>query len=125
MKLRLVAMLLAAGASGSACMHGNNSAAVRPIDVPVYLYVTNNNALPVVITISGPGNTFRIGTVHPGMQSKFTIPPTFVGGQSVDLSAANSAGGSYRSGVFQLQPGEIIDMTIAAQMFSSTGELRN
>lgn len=125
MRLRLVLLLLAAGAGGAGCMQGNNSAAVRPIDVPVYLYVTNNNALPVVITIGGGGSTYRIGTVHPGMKTKFTIPPNYVGGQSVELNAANSAGGSFRSGAFQLQPGEIIDMVIAAQMFSSTAELRN
>lgn len=123
MRLRLLLALLAAVPAGTACMHGS-SGAVRPIDVPVYLYVTNNNALPVVITILGPGTTFRLGTVHPGMNTKFTIPPAFVGGQSIELSAANSAGGNFRSGTFQLQPGEIIDMTVAAQMFSSTAVLR-
>jgi hypothetical protein len=122
MRSRLL-LLLALSLGGFACSR-SRAEVVRPVDAPVSLNVVNNNALPVVINIASAGTNQRLGTVHPGMSTRFTIPPNFVGGQSVEFLVRNDAGGAFRSGAFLLVPGEIIDMTVAAQMFSSTAVLR-
>lgn len=123
MRFRLLLVTLTLGLGSLACSRSRPDV-VRPVDAPVWLNVLNNNALPVVVSLASAGSSHRLGTVHPGMSTRFTIPPNFVEGQSVEFLVKNDAGGFFRSGAFLLVPGEIIDMTVAAQMFSSTAVLR-
>ena len=116
-------ILLALGAMSTAC-GGKHTDTVSPVDAPVTLEAVNNNALPVELFVSSAGASIRLGTVHPGMTAKFTVPPAFVGGRSVEFLANNTGGDGYRSGTFVLAPGEIVDLNIHARMFNSTTVLR-
>jgi hypothetical protein len=107
----------------AACSRGRTEA-VRPVDAPVRVHVTNNHALPVDISIAGSGTTRRLGTVHPGMVADFTVPLGMVGGSPVEFRSASAAGDSYRSGEILIPPGSIVDFVVAARMFSSTAVLR-
>jgi hypothetical protein len=104
---------------------GGSGGGPRPVDVPVKVKATNNYALPVDIFAVSAGINQRLGTVHPGMTSEFTVPPTLVGGSSVELQARPSdRSGVFRSGPLLLAPGTIVDFVIAAQLFNSTATLR-
>jgi hypothetical protein len=122
--MRFRSCLAFALALTSAACSQHRTDVVSPADVPVTVAVVNNNALPVEVYISSAGSLHRLGTVHPGMTGRFTVPPAFVGGRSVEFQANNTGGGTYRSGSLLLAPGEIIDVSIAAQMFSSTTTVR-
>jgi hypothetical protein len=67
------------------------------------------------------GISQRLGTVHPGMSGRFTIPQNLIGNGSVRFEARPSGGGQpFRSGEILLEPGAVVDMEIAAQLFNST-----
>jgi hypothetical protein len=69
----------------------------------------------------GSNITQRLGTVHPGMSSHFTVPSTLVGNGSVEFEARPSGGGRpFRSGEILLAPGAVVDFLIAPQLFNST-----
>jgi hypothetical protein len=94
---------------------------VTPSEIPVAVEVTNQHALPMEIFALGSGITQRLGTVHPGMKARFTVPQTLVGNGSVQLEAHPSGGGRpFQSGEVLLAPGAVLDFTIAAQLFNST-----
>jgi hypothetical protein len=104
----------------SACSHSGGGE-VRPTEIPVSVEVTNYHALPMEISAFASGITQRLGTVHPGMSSHFTVPSTLVGNGSVEFEARPSGGGRpFRSGEILLAPGAVIDFLIAPQLFNST-----
>jgi hypothetical protein len=70
---------------------------------------------------SGSGIIHRLGTVHPGMDGHFVVPPTMVGNGSVVFEARPSGGGQpFRSGEILLAPDALIEFQIASQLFNST-----
>jgi hypothetical protein len=104
----------------SACSHSGGGE-VRPTEIPVSVEVTNHHALPMEVSAFASGITQRLGTVHPGMSSHFTVPTNLVGNGSVKFEARPSGGGqAFRSGEILLAPGAVIDFTIQAQLFNST-----
>ncbi len=106
--------------TASACSH-SGAGEVKPTDVPVSVEVTNQHALPMEIYAVGSGITQRLGTVHPGLSSHFTIPQNLVGNGSVRFEARPPGGGQpFRSGETLLAPGAVVDFKIAAQLFNST-----
>jgi hypothetical protein len=103
-----------------ACSHSGGGE-IKPSSIPVSVEVTNLHALPMEVFALGSGITQRLGTVHPGMEAHFTIPQTLVGNGSVQLEAHPSGGGrAFQSGEVLLEPGAVLDFTIAAQLFNST-----
>lgn len=108
----------------TACGPGiGSSTTPGPEANPVRVEVTNNYALPVEIFAVGSGITQRLGTVHPGMNGHFTVPPNMVGNGVVEFQARTDAQ-TYRSGPVMLAPGRIVDLGIGAQLFNSTATLR-
>lgn len=112
-------LLLATAACGSGRAPGPTGDTVR-IDV------TNNFALPLDIFAIGSNITHRLGVVHPGMTTRFTLPPAMIGNGSVELQARPSAPGSQqaRSGALLLDPGDTVTFLITAQLFNSTATIR-
>ena len=114
--------------SASACSHsggGETSPQIRENGIPAYVEVENQHALPMEVYAFASGITQRLGTVHPGMSSRFTIPPNLIGNGSVRFEARASGGGQpFRSGEILLEPGSVVDLRIAAQLFNSTATRR-
>jgi hypothetical protein len=110
--------------TASACAHsggGGGGGEIKPSDIPVYVEVTNQHALPMEIYAFASGITHRVGTVHPGMSGHFVIPQTLVGSGSVRFEAHPNGGGQpFRSGDLLLAPGAVVDFRIAPQLFNST-----
>jgi hypothetical protein len=120
LRVLVPALLLTA----SACSQ-SGAGEVQPTDVPVSIEITNQNALPMEVAAVGSGITHRIGTVYPGMASRFAIPKNLIGNGSVRFEARPSGGGQpFRSGETLLAPGAAVDFVIAAQLFNSTLTLR-
>jgi hypothetical protein len=106
--------------TASACAHSGGGE-VQPTEIPTYLEVTNQHALPMDIYALGSGITHRMGTVHPGMAGHFVVPQTLIGNGSVRLEARSSGGGQpFRSEDLLLAPGAVVDFVIAPQLFNST-----
>ena len=120
--LRLLALALFLTAS--ACAHSGGGEAkpeIRETGIPAYVEVDNQHALPMEVYAFASGITQRLGTVHPGMASRFTVPPNLIGNGSVRFEARPSGGGQpFRSGELLLEPGSVVDIRIAAQLFNST-----
>ncbi len=120
LRLLVPALLLTA----AACAHsgiGESGPEIRETGIPAYIEVQNQHALPMEITVYASGITQRLGTVHPGMASRFTIPQNLIGNGSAQFEARPSGGGQpFRSGEILLAPGAVIDLRIAAQLFNST-----
>ncbi len=112
--------------SVSACAGGGGDPAEpKPVDRPVRVEVMNNHALPVEIFARGSGATQRLGTVHPGMGARFTIPQTMLGGGGVELQARPGVNEQpFTSDPLLLAPGTIVDFKITPQLFNSTVTLR-
>jgi hypothetical protein len=110
-----------------ACRRGANEAPLPadPVASPIQIEVQNNHALPVDLFIVGSGVNHRLGTVHPGMNASFRVPPGMIGNGSVELLAQSSAHRQpARTGPILLAPGAIVDYVVAAQLFNSTATIR-
>jgi hypothetical protein len=119
--VRIPALLLMV----AACSRGGGTDEPQPIDRPVRVEATNNYALPVELYAVGSGITHRLGTVNPGLSASFTIPPTLLAGNGVELQARSRTGERpFISEELLLAPGTIVDFQIAPQLFSSTVTLR-
>jgi hypothetical protein len=98
---------------------------VEPLESPsASVEVRNNHALPVEIVAQGSGINQRLGTVHPGMEGSFSIPPAMLGGRAVELVVVAGTGQRFRSGPLLLSPGAVVDVVCEAQLFNSTAVVR-
>jgi hypothetical protein len=86
--------------------------------------VRNDNALPVELFAAGSGTSQRLGTVHPGMRGGFAVPPSMLGGGSVEVQVRSANGQTFRSGPLLLSPGAVVDVFVATQLFNSTATVR-
>jgi hypothetical protein len=120
LRILVPALLLAA----PACAHsgaGEVQPEVRETEIPAYVEVSNQHALPMEVYAFASGITQRLGTVHPGMASRFTVPQNLIGNGSVRFEARPSGGGQpFRSGDLLLEPGAVVDFRIEARLFNST-----
>ena len=122
LRLLVPALLL----TTSACAPSGPGAEPGPNEGRVYVSVKNQHALPMEVYATASGINHRMGTVNPGMSSQFFLPQNLVGSGSVRFEARPSGGGQpFRSGDILLQPGSIVDFTIAPQLFSSTVDRRH
>ena len=110
--------------SAAACSHSGGGEAkpeIRETGITAYVEAQNQHALPMEVYAFASGITQRLGTVHPGMSGRFTIPQNLIGNGSVRFEARPSGGGQpFRSGEILLEPGSVVDFEIAAQVFNST-----
>lgn len=91
---------------------------------PVRVEVHNTHALPVEIYVVGSGITHRMGTVHPGMNGGFVIPPNMIGSGGLELEARATNEQPFRSGQLLLSPGVVVDFFVSPQLFNSTVTVR-
>jgi hypothetical protein len=91
----------------------------------VYLNVTNNSSLPMVVYAVGSGISYRMGTVSPGISSRYTFPPSMIGNGPLEVQARPSGGGDLiRSGQLLLSPGQVVDFKIEDSQVNSTTTVR-
>ena len=96
-----------------------------PNDNPVRVRGHQRHPLAIEVYAIGTGIDQRLGTVHPGMNSEFVIPPNLTTSGGVELQAV--AGGqqpAFRSGPLLLAPGSVVDLIVTPQLFNSTVTLR-
>jgi hypothetical protein len=118
LRLLVPALLLTACARSGG---GEAKPGIRETEIPAYVEVENQHALPMEVYAFASGITQRLGTVHPGMTGRFTIPQNLIGNGSVRFEVRPSGGGQpFRSGEILLEPGAVVDLEIAAQLFNST-----
>ena len=122
--MRRLFLLLGLSLSAAACSRGGAPKEPTPTSAPVSLEVTNNFALPVEIYVAGGSITQRLGTVHPGMTSRFVVPQNVVGIGSVEFQARPNNGRMFRSIPELVSPGVHITFTVTASLFNSTVTIR-
>jgi hypothetical protein len=121
----IVPLLLLASSACARAADDEGEDEATPIHAPVSVDVTNQYALPVEVYAFGSGITHRLGTVHPGMDSRFVIPQNLVGGGSVRFEARpGSDARPFQSGEVLLSPGSDVQIMISPQLFNSTVTLR-
>ena len=109
--------------SGACAKSGGDD--VEPVERPsASVEVRNDNALPVELFTAGSGASKRLGTVHPGMRGSFAVPPSMLGGGSVEVQVRAANGQTFRSGPLLLAPGAVVDVFVATQLFNSTATVR-
>ena len=117
----LVAGLVLASTS---CLH--RLGGTRPDEKPVELFVTNHYVMPVEVYAYGSGTGYRMGTVLPGLVSRFVLRRALVvSGRMVEFMAYPADGArTVRSGELQLVPGDIVDFEIATHLTGSVATVR-
>lgn len=91
---------------------------------PVYLTVQNGFALPVEIYAIGSGITQRLGTVHPGMTGRYTLPKNLTVSGPVELVADAGQNQRFRSVSQLLPPGAVVTLEVSSQIFNSRLDVR-
>lgn len=121
----LMAMVVLAS---SACAYGLGTATdTRRAHEPwgaVQLNVTNHSGGPMEIYAAGSGMSYRLGTVHPGLNGRFTVRPGMILNGPVEFVARSSNGGLFRSGLILLAPGDVVDFELKAQPVTSAATVR-
>jgi len=125
MKTRTAAALLL---TSSACALGHG-ATRDPWDGPaaesaVRLNVTNNYNGPMEIYAVGSGTSYRMGTVLPGLISRFVLRQAIIGSGPVEFVAQTDRQAPVRSDRLLLVPGDVVDFEIATNRLHSTATVR-
>jgi hypothetical protein len=109
----------------AACAKGTGADAPNPNENPVRVEVTSRHPLAVEVYAVANNLEQRLGTVHPGMNARFTIPFNLTTSGGVELVVGPPASNQrFRSGELLLAPGSVVDLIVAAQLFSSTATIR-
>ena len=109
----------------AACARGTGADAPNASTHPVRVEVTNRHALAVEVYAVGSGMEQRLGTVHPGMNARFTIPFNLTTSGGVELLVGPEASNQrFNSGELLLAPGSVVDLIVTPQLFSSTATIR-
>ncbi len=92
----------------------------------VRLEVTNNYVLPVEVYAYGAGTSYHVGTVHPGIVSRFVIRDAMLAAGGVVEFVAEPADRRppVSSGQMLLKRGETVDFVIATHLIGSTATVR-
>lgn len=91
----------------------------------MYVEVINHHNGPVEIHAVGSGMSYRVGTVLPGLSSRFALRPVMTASGPVELVAAAGHGRpAIRSGRLLLGPGDIVDFRIAGSPLTSGATVR-
>ena len=92
----------------------------------VVVYVTNNYEIPMEVYVAGSGTDYRMGTVNPGIVSRFVLRWDVVGtNRQVEFVAqASGYGPRVRTGRVYVSPGDIVDFEISTQLIGSRAVVR-
>lgn len=113
----------------AACAHRSaqgNGGSLQPSDRPTVVNVTNHYALPVDIYAVAGGTSYRMGTVSPGIDSRFVLRPAVLALGAVEI-VAHPAGGEppVSSGRLVLDPGDVVSFEIAATLINSIARVEH
>jgi hypothetical protein len=74
---------------------------------------------------AGSGTSYRMGTVYPGLASRFVVRPGMITNGPVEFLARSGNGGPlFRSGRLLLTPGAIVDFELANHPLNSIATVR-
>ncbi len=120
-RLMILATALVIGSAAAGCTgNGGLAGTSQPVSGAASLQVENNAMLAMDMYARANGITQRLGTVSPGMNSSFVVPPDFLNGGPVELLAQPIGGGRIiRSGPLAVSPGGVIDFYIGTNYVDS------
>jgi hypothetical protein len=115
--------------AGTACIpglgRGRRANDIAPSDAVTRLVVTNNYGFPLSVYAIGAGTTQRMGTVLPGIDASFRLPPGMVVNGPVEFVVLPGAGhAEVRSGRLLLTPGDVVDFSIGVHLLDSMATVR-
>ncbi len=98
----------------------------RPENDSVVVYVTDNYALPMDIFAVAAGTTFRMGTVNPGIESRFVLRPDLMATnhQVTFIAQATAVGPHFVTDPMPVSPGDVIDFILETNLIGSRAVVR-
>jgi hypothetical protein len=126
--MRIAGMVAGLALLSSACAHGIGGASdtghlLEPGGA-VHVNVSNQSGGPMEVYAVGSGSWYRIGTVHPGLDGRFTVRPTMVVNGALELVARSTSGLQVSSGPVLLGPGDEVDFALGTQASLSSATVR-
>jgi alpha-amylase len=93
---------------------------VEPNDT-VVVFVTDNYALPMDVYAIAAGTTHRLGTVNPGIVSRFVLRPDLMASdrQVSFVAQASGIGPRYVTDPIWVSPGDVLDFVIETNLIGS------
>lgn len=93
---------------------------------PVVVYVTNNYEIPMQVFAASGNTVYRLGTVSPGLGSRFVLRQSLMasGGRIDFLAGTAGKGYQVRSGMLLLEPGDTVDFVITTNLVGSQATVR-
>ena len=92
----------------------------------VIVYVENDYALPMEAYVTGAGTDYRMGTVDPGLLSRFVLRSNMLSTNHVleFVAQATGDGPQARTGQLTVIPGDIVDFVIATNLIGTRATVR-
>lgn len=112
-------MLVAAACAHHAASGGGEA-------LPVQVHVINHYALQVDVYAEAGGASYHMGTVAPGIDSRWELRPSLLALGPVQLVAQpRDSGRPFRTQSLQLSPGDMITLEITSTLFNSTASVEH
>jgi hypothetical protein len=108
----------------AACAHRGTSAdSNQPL--PVAVHVINHYALQVDVYAVAGGTSYLMGTVSPGIDSRYVLRQSLLALGPVQLVARPRGGEQpFRSQQLLLAPGDVVELEITSTLINSTVTVR-
>ena len=92
----------------------------------VIVYVQNDYALPMEAYVVGTGTNYRLGTVNPGIVSRFVLRKDMLATNHIMefIAQATGYGPQARTGQLQVMPGDVVDFIIATNLIGTRAAVR-
>jgi len=92
----------------------------------VIVFVTDDYALPMEVYVVGSGTDYRLGTVNPGIVSRFVLRRDMLATNHIVEFVAQATGYGARASFSQLRvmPGDIVDFVIATNLIGTRANVR-
>ena len=97
-----------------------------PPNDSVIVYVQNDYALPMEAYVVGTGTSYRMGTVNPGIESRFVLRRDMLSTDHIleFIAQATGYGPQARTGQLQVMPGDVVDFIIATNLIGTRAQVR-
>jgi alpha-amylase len=92
----------------------------------VIVYVQNDYALPMEAYVTGAGTDYRMGTVDPGLLSRFVLRSNMLSTNHIleFVAQATGYGPQARTGQLTVMPGDVVDFIIATNLIGTRATVR-
>ena len=100
--------------------------AEAPPNDSVVVYVRNDYGLPMEAYVVGAGTYYRMGTVNPGIESRFVLRRNMLAMNHIVefVAQATGYGPQARTGDLQVMPGDVVDFVIATNLIGTRASVR-